>query len=325
MIEHFVYGPVPSRRLGRSLGVDLVPCKVCSYDCIYCQIGRTKEKTVERKPYIPMERILDQLYQKLKEGVSADCITLAGSGEPTLNSQIGPLIYDIKRHTEIPVAVLTNGSLLGNSQVRESIMEADVVLPSLDCHNQEGFETINRPHPRISFQTMVNGLIAFRKEYPGEIWLEVFILDGINATEADAVEFKHWIEMVNPQKIHLNTAVRPSAENYARQVCQEKMARFCKILGERAEVITPYRYHEEHERRDDIGEDLLSLLARRPCTLDDISCGLNVHKNEILKYIGPLVKNDTICMVKKGSAVYYQLKNPGNGLLPFPYRTASTS
>jgi len=283
------------------LGVDLVPCKVCSYDCIYCQIGRTKEKTVERKPYIPMERILDQVYQRLKEGVSADWITLAGSGEPTLNSQIGPLIYDIKRHTEIPVAVLTNGSLLGNSQVRESIMEADVVLPSLDCHNQEGFETINRPHPRISFQTMVNGLIAFRKEYPGEIWLEVFILDGINATEADAVEFKHW------------------------QVCPEKMARFCKILGEKAEVITPYRYHEEGKRRGDIGDDLLSLLARRPCTLDDISSGLNVHKNEILKYIGPLVKNDTICMVKKGPAVYYQLKNPGDGSLPFPHHTAGTS
>ena len=119
MSKHYVYGPVPSRRLGRSLGVDLVPYKVCSYDCIYCQLGRTKNKTIERKPYIPAAEILDQVRQKLTEGVSADYITVAGSGEPTLNSEIGRLIHDIKKHTKVPVAVLTNGSLLGDSRVRE--------------------------------------------------------------------------------------------------------------------------------------------------------------------------------------------------------------
>ena len=308
-MEHFVYGPVPSRRLGRSLGVDLVPYKVCSYDCIYCQLGRTKEKTIERKPYIPAGRILDQLYQKLKQGVSADYITVAGSGEPTLNTQIGSLIHEIKKNAKIPVAVLTNGSLLGDSQVRESIMEANVVLPSLDAHDQEGFEAINRPHSEIEFETMVEGLIAFRKEYSGEIWLEVFILEGINAREADAMQFKYWIERVNPEKVHINTAVRPSAETYARQVAPEEMARFCKILGEKAEVITPYKELERHERKADVEEDLLNLLARRPCTLDDIASGLSVHRNEILKYIEPLVKSHRIDMVKKNSGVYYQPKN----------------
>jgi wyosine [tRNA(Phe)-imidazoG37] synthetase (radical SAM superfamily) len=309
MAEHFVYGPVPSRRLGLSLGVDLVSYKVCSYDCIYCQLGRTKEKTIERKPYIAVGRILKQVYQKIKEGVRSDYITLAGSGEPTLNSQLGSLIRDIKKHTEIPVAVLTNSSLLMDNQVREAIMEADVVLPSLDAYDQEGFETINRPHPKIKFETMVEGLIAFRKEYSGEIWLEVFILDNINATEADAIRFKHWIERVNPQKVHINTAVRPSAENYARQVSKEKMARFCRILGEKAEVIAPYRDLEKHEKSTDVEEDLLNLLARRPCSLDDISSGLGVHKNEILKYIEPLVESHRINMVKRGSVVYYQPKN----------------
>ncbi|MCK4728527.1 MAG: radical SAM protein, partial [Desulfobacterales bacterium] len=119
-MKHFVYGPVPSRRLGRSLGIDLAPYKVCSYDCIYCQLGRTKEKTIERKPYVPVNKILEQVYQKLKEGVRADYITVAGSGEPTLNSEIGSLIHEIKKHIEIPVAVLTNGSLLRDSEVRES-------------------------------------------------------------------------------------------------------------------------------------------------------------------------------------------------------------
>jgi wyosine [tRNA(Phe)-imidazoG37] synthetase (radical SAM superfamily) len=245
----------------------------------------------------------------LKEGVRADYITLAGSGEPTLNSQIGSLIRDIKKHTEIPVAVLTNGSLLSESEVRRSLMEADVVLPSLDAYNQEGFETINRPHPEISFNTMVEGLIAFRKEYPGEIWLEVFILEGINASETDGLQFKHWIERVNPQKVHVNTAVRPSAETYARQVSSEKMGKFCKILDEKAEVITPYKDLEKHERRSDVEANILNLLVRRPCTLDDIASGLSVNKNEILKYIEPLVESHIIEIVKKGSLIYYQPKN----------------
>jgi len=306
MSKVFVYGPVPSRRLGRSLGVDLVPYKVCSYDCIYCQLGRTKEKTIERKPYIPAAEILDQLRQKLQEGVSAEFITVAGSGEPTLNSEIGPLVHDIKKETKIPVAVLTNGSLLSDRQVREAIMEADVALPSLDAYDQPGFEAVNRPHPEISFDTMVEGLMAFRKAYPGEIWLEVFILEGINATEADAVQFKRWIEKVNPQKIHVNTAVRPSAEAFARQVAPEEMARFCKVLGRQAEVIAPFKTVQGHERLAHVEEDLLNLLARRPCTLDDISSGLRVHRNEILKYIEPLIKARRIGTVKKGSQVYYR-------------------
>jgi wyosine [tRNA(Phe)-imidazoG37] synthetase (radical SAM superfamily) len=310
MTEKFVYGPVPSRRLGLSLGVDLVPYKVCSYDCIYCQLGRTPKKIIARKPYIPVDKILDQVCQKVKAGVRADYITVAGSGEPTLNSDIGLLIHDIKKHTQIPVAVLTNGSLLADSRVREAIMEADVVLPSLDAHNQEGFEAINRSHPDIRFDAMVNGLMTFRNEYAGAIWLELFILDGINATETDALQFKHWIDKIHPQKIQVNTAVRPSAETYARQVSAEKLGRFCEILGDQAEVIAPFRDSEKHTGKTNIERDLLSLLARRPCTLDDISSGLNVHKNEILKYIEPLVKNEKLRIAKKGSAIYYQPGNP---------------
>jgi wyosine [tRNA(Phe)-imidazoG37] synthetase (radical SAM superfamily) len=288
--------------------VDLVPYKVCSYDCIYCQLGRTKEKTIERKPYIPAAEILDQVREKLQEGVSADYITVAGSGEPTLNSEIGPLIHHIKRHTKVPVAVLTNGSLLGDSRVREAIMEADVVLPSLDAYDQKGFEAINRPHPEISFSTMAQGLMAFRKAYGGEIWLEVFVLDGINATETDATKFKLWIEKLNPEKVHVNTAVRPCAEAHARQVLPEKLARFCNVLGKKAEVIAPFKTSQGHARRARVEEELLNLLTRRPCTLDDISSGLRVHRNEILKTIEPLMRAHRIGTVKKGSKVYYQPK-----------------
>ncbi|MDY6987857.1 MAG: radical SAM protein [Thermodesulfobacteriota bacterium] len=309
MKQRFLYGPVPSRRLGRSLGLDLVPYKVCSYDCIYCQLGRTKTKTVERKPYNPIGEILDQLYETLEKGVHADYISLAGSGEPTLNSDMGPLIHDIKKHTDIPVAVLTNGSLLGDSRVQESIMEADVVLPSLDAYDQRGFETINRPHPDISFKTMAQGLVDFRKVYSGEIWLEVFILENVNATETDAAHFRQWIERVDPQKVHVNTAVRPSAEPHAQKVSQEKMARFCRILGEKAEVIAPFEDLHKHETKTNIEQDILNLLARRPCTLDDISSGLAVHKNEVIKYMDLLLKDDRIKAVNKDAAVYYQLRD----------------
>jgi len=309
MTKSFVYGPVPSRRLGLSLGIDLVPYKVCSYDCIYCQLGRTKQKTIERKPYIPAHTLIGQLYEKLNHGITADYVTVAGSGEPTLNSEIGSLIRDIKKHIAIPVAVLTNGSLLGDSEVRKSIMDADVILPSLDAHGEKGFQIINRPHPEINFEGMVEGLIAFRKEYSGRIWLEVFLLEGINASKRDALCFREWIEKINPEKVHLNTAVRPPAETYAQQVSPEKMAAFCSIIGKKAEVVAPFKCLQRPEKGQAIREDLLNLLARRPCTLDDISSGLNVHKNEILKYIEPLLKEGKIGLVKRGSAIYYQPSN----------------
>ena len=308
--KNHVYGPVPSRRLGLSLGVDLVPYKVCSYDCIYCQIGRTKEKTIKRKPYIPRGEILAQLCQKLKEDIFLDFITLAGSGEPTLNSDIESLISDIKKHTKIPVAVLTNASLFWDSSVRQSIMQADVVLPSLDAYDQQGFERINRPHHSIKLDAMAEGLMSFRKEYLGEIWLEMFVLEGINATESDAIRFKSLLEKVNPKKIHINTAIRPTAEAYARPVPHEEITRFSNILGERAEIIAPFSDTTRHIEKARVEEGLLDLLARRPCTLEDISSGLNVHQSEILKRMEPLIRNHTINMMKKDCVIYYQSKNP---------------
>lgn len=288
--------------------MDLVPYKVCSYDCIYCQLGRTQGKTIDRKPYIPAGEILDQVRERLQEGVAADYITVAGSGEPTLNSDIGPLIHHLKQDVDVPVAVLTNGSLLADSQVREAIKEADVVLPSLDAYDQEGFETINRPHPEISFATMIQGLMAFRKAYGGEIWLEVFVLDGINASEADARKFKLWIDKLDPEKVHVNTAVRPCAEAHARQVSPEQLALFCHVLGKKAEVIAPFKASPQQAKGNHVEEDILSLLARRPCTLDDMASGLQVHRNELLKYIEPLVRTHRIGTVKQGSEVYYHPK-----------------
>ena len=155
-----IYGPVPSRRLGRSLGIDLVPYKICSYDCVYCQLGCTTQKTVERKEYVPLDDLAQEIGQIMATGVTADYITLAGSGEPTLNSEIGSVISELKSKTDIPVAVLTNGSLLWNGEVRESILEADLILPSLDAASEATFDYVNRPDPEVTSEGVQEGYLA---------------------------------------------------------------------------------------------------------------------------------------------------------------------
>jgi wyosine [tRNA(Phe)-imidazoG37] synthetase (radical SAM superfamily) len=268
---------------------------------------------------VPVNAVLDQLERKLKETGRLDFISLAGSGEPTLHSELGSIIEGIKVLTQVPVAVLTNGSLLWDSRVRDALMAADVVLPSFDAWDQKGFEAINRPHGDVSFEKMVRGLIDFRKAYRGDIWLEVFVLDNVNATEDDARKLKAWIEKIGPQKIHVNTAVRPTAEANARRASQETLVRFCRILGKNAEVIAPYRNSEKHDGGVGVEKNLLGLLARRPCTLDDMASGLSVHRNNLLECLNPLLENGTIEAVKKGSEVYYQAadaeKRRGEGSL----------
>ncbi len=168
----YIFGPVPSRRLGRSLGVDLVPFKTCSYDCIYCQLGRTTNQTVERREWVPLDAVLAELRGKLAS--QPDYITLSGSGEPTLYSRLDELIDGIRAMTEVPIAVLTNGSLLWQPEVRSKLLRAHLVIPSLDAGDERTFQAIDRPHGTISFKRMLWGLIDFRREYQGQYWLEVF-------------------------------------------------------------------------------------------------------------------------------------------------------
>jgi wyosine [tRNA(Phe)-imidazoG37] synthetase (radical SAM superfamily) len=305
--QRLIYGPVPSRRLGFSLGVDLVPLKTCSYNCIYCQLGKSARTTVDQKTYVSVEAILAQLSAKLKDAGHTDHITLGGSGEPTLNDQVGLLIHQIKRLTDIPVAVLTNSSLLGDPRVRHSLLEADVVLPSLDAYDEKGFQTINRPHGDIRFDDMVNGLIAFREEFSGALWLEVFVLEGVNATDKDAEQFSKWIGRINPEKIHINTSVRPPAEAFAQQAAPDTLARFCHVLGNKAEVIASFKGSGKHAMKHSLEEELLNILARRPCTLRDLSSALSANENEIRKGVDPLVKDGKVSTTRKGSSIYYQI------------------
>jgi len=302
----YLYGPVPSRRLGRSLGVDIVPAKVCTLDCVYCQIGRTTDKSVERKDYTDIEAILTELKERLAAGLKADFITISGSGEPTLHSRLGELIDGIKKITNIPVAVITNGTLLYKPDVRADCAKADVVLPSLDAGDQRAFQRINRPHTDISIEKLISGLCAFRNEYAGQIWLEVFFVEGLNTDSEQIAKIKSAIERICPDKVQLNTAVRPTAEPNIKSVDAEKLKSIAGLLGEKCEVVADFMPHHHDVYFESKAEDVLSMLKRRPCTLEDVCRGLDINRNEALKYITGLKGQGVIDSEEKDGTIFFK-------------------
>jgi wyosine [tRNA(Phe)-imidazoG37] synthetase (radical SAM superfamily) len=306
--KNLIYGPVPSRRLGYSLGVDLVPYKVCSYNCVYCQIGPTQNTTIVRGEYASPERIISELTNRLSEGVRPDYITLGGSGEPTLNTNIGDIIRKIKKVSRVPVAVLTNGSLLYDPAIQKDISQADVVLPSFDACNQRIFSKINRPHPDLNFNIITNGLIEFSRMFAGQLWLEVFIVDGINAEDIIIKDYIKWINEINPDKIHLNTAVRPAAEMSVRPLSLEVMQKFCQILGKKAEVVASFKKAQHDRAKLNEKIEILNMLSRRPCTIDDISAGLGIPKDQVIAQLEPLIEEEIVEALIIRDKNFYQKK-----------------
>lgn len=304
----YTYGPVPSRRLGLSLGVDIVPPKICTLDCIYCQLGRTPRTSVTRGDFVDIEAVLAEIEGKLKAGLKADYITLAGSGEPTLNSRLGDLIDGIRRLTDIPIAILTNGTLLYREDVRAECAKADVVAPSLDAGDAATFQAVNRPNPEITIEKLVSGLEQFRKEFHGQIWLEVFLIEGVN-TDAEEIErIKGLIQRIQPDKIHLNTAVRPPAEQNVRAVPRETLDRIARQIGGACEVIgaAPAGLSERHEARAEA--DVISVLKRRPCSIEDICTGLGMHRNEAVKHVTRLQERGIVHSERRGDVIYFHIR-----------------
>ncbi len=306
--KKYLFGPVPSRRLGRSLGVDIVPPKTCTMDCVYCQLGPGGKKTIERKDYVPIDDVLSQLKDRIAQGINADYITISGSGEPTLHCHLGQLIEGIKKLTDIPVAVLTNGTLLYDPSVRADCAKADLVLPSLDAGDEQTFQKINLPHTDITFQKLIDGLCAFRAEFKGQIWLEVFFCQGINTNQEQVEKIRKVAEKIKPDKIQINTAVRPTAEKEIAPVDQQELTRIAEKLGKNAEVVADFPPHIQYSA--DIStraEDILEMLSRRPCTLDDICLGLGLVPNHAQKYINYLVENKKIISEYKNNKLFFNI------------------
>ncbi len=308
----YIFGPVPSRRLGLSLGVDLVLFKTCCFDCVYCQLGRTTDKTIERKEYVPVDEVIAEIKQRCDEGLKADYITMSGSGEPTLNSGIGRVIAAVKKITDIPVAVITNGGLLSDPQVRKDLLLADLVVPSLDGGNGGAVERVDRPDPSINFDKLVEGLVKFREEFNGQMWLEVFIVAGLNDDDDDVEMLAEQVELIKPDRIQINTVIRPPAESYAQRVGDERMREIAAKFGEKAEIIAPFERESQPSEIQSGAADVEEMIARRPCSLRDIASGLGMHENETVKYISSLTAAGTIVERRQGDTVYYTLANQIN-------------
>jgi wyosine [tRNA(Phe)-imidazoG37] synthetase (radical SAM superfamily) len=305
----YVFGPVPSRRLGRSLGIDLIPFKACTFDCLYCQLGPTPAKTTDLQDTISIDGVIEELKEKLTS--RPDYITLSGSGEPTLYVRMGELIERIHSLTDTPVAVITNGSLLWNKEVRQGLVNADVVLPSLDAGDDETFRLINRPHEDVSFAQLLLGLITFREEYHGQYWLEVLLLSGLTDTREKVSKIAEAVKRIRPDRVQLNTCVRPGADPSARMVSRDKLLQLAELFSPKAEVIADYRDEATPRGESEVGKtEILEMLARHPSTAEDVATALTMGQEEAMTALEGLVAEGLVkrSEVGRGRAHYVVAK-----------------
>lgn len=306
----YLFGPVPSRRLGMSLGLDLVPKKVCSLDCVYCEVGKTTKLSLERKEYINANCIKDELEHYLKNNPRPDYITITASGEPTLNLQLGEIIDFIKENkAAIPVALITNGSLLYDPKVRKEMMKADLLLPSLDAASNKAFKKINRPAENLSVEMCIQGLISLREEFKGKIWLEVFILPGYNDSEEELTALKEVILKVKPDAVHLNTLDRPGTVANLRGANKEELQAVVDFWQmQNVEIVAKLKQVEAQQSyRKDKASAILETLARRPCTIDDLTKILGLTSEEIQMQVNQLVGINKLESVAQERGHFYQL------------------
>ncbi len=278
-LKSYIIGPVPSRRLGKSLGIDLMPPKTCTYNCIYCQtMMDTNFKTLERKEWVPFDEVIRQM--KAKINCNPDIITITGCGEPTLYSKIGKLIDKLKSMTDTKICVLTNGSLLGMPKIRQELLNADIVMPNLDAGDNETYQKVNRPHKDLSFDSMVEGLIGFGKLFQHQLWLEIFLIEGISTSDSQLEKMAEIADRISPDRIQLNTVTKPTREYCGGAVSREKMEQYSKLFGEKAEIIV--NYSKAHRPNDfPISYDeLIKFLKKQHCTLDDISENFRLNRME---------------------------------------------
>ena len=318
-----LFGPVPSRRLGMSLGIDLVPKKVCSLNCVYCEVGKTDRLTIKQDEYISEKEVKAELLDYFKNNPDPDTFTFSGSGEPTLNNKIGPIIAFLKEHKpQVNVAVLTNGTLLSLATLREAIVEADFVLPSLDAVSESAFKKINRPCPDIDLQAYIEGLIAFRKlqlereKQDGRkrrMDLEIFILPGYNDAKEELDLFKKTILKIMPTSVQLNTLDRPGSVKHLVSASRIKLEDIVSYWGlDYVEIISAAPNRKKIQAyHGNIETAIVEMISRRPCTLDDLSISLGHHISEINKYLDVLESEGIITRKEEDRGTFYQLKNKG--------------
>ncbi len=306
-----LFGPVPSRRLGISLGVDLVPHKVCSLNCVYCEVGRTTNLTIEREEYIPLNDILAELKNYLNQKPDLDYITFSGAGEPLLHSGIGKVISFIKEdYPQYKLALLTNSTLLYDENVRKEILGIDLLLPSLDAVSEKVFKKLNRPNSKLDNNKIIDGLIKFKKVFKGKIWLEIFVIPGLNDTQEELELLKRTITDIAPDQVQLNTLDRPGTESWIEPITKNRMeeiAEFFKPLP--VEIIAKFQSrHKIRSYQKDVEQQIIETIKRRPCTDKDLSEMLGIHINEINKYLSELLHEGSISSQQLERGTFFRAK-----------------
>ncbi len=325
-----IFGPVNSRRLGRSLGVDLFKEKICNLNCIYCEVGATTRLTCERAEYVPTAEIIAEIdaYCRQPEHVAElDFVTVTASGEPTLHSGLGEILAHLKKVTAKPVAVLTNGTTFSDARVCEELAQADVVIPSLDSALAESFRKLDRPANCLDLQQVIEGLVAFSHQYQGKLWLEILFARGINDSDEDVLALRRVAGRMRVDRIQLNTVARPPLESFARPLDRQKML----AIAEQFRQDNPSRpvdllargaeQNDDHELQKDFDldrdadrqallDEIIEMLKRRPCTAADINRTFHLGgSDKVEQLLDPLVHAGTLQKRSHGDRLYYQCRS----------------
>ncbi len=300
-----IFGPVASRRLGRSLGIDVIPYKTCSFDCVYCECGKTTDLSTLRREFYPLEEILEELRERLSTITELpDVITFSGAGEPTLYSRLGELIMETKKVTRLPVAVITNSSLFGNLEVRNELMQADILLPSLDSAIEESFKAINRPHRNCDLEGIIKGMEELLSSFTGRVYMEILLIEGFNSDEENLHALKTVLDRLKFDSIQLNTAVRPGTLGEIEPISPDELGRIRRFFGPRCEIIARTSARAQHE--DGAAWELvLKILERRPSTAEDLHLALGIPVQELVKHLAAMRENGLVATERKGKLTFY--------------------
>lgn len=300
MTKKHVFGPVPSRRLGFSLGIDLVPLKTCTYNCVYCQLFQTSNHTIERQSFFDKNLIVAEVLDAINENKNIDYLTFSGSGEPTLNSDIGYIIEELKKSTDIPIVLITNSSLLWMPQVREDVKNVDAVMPSIDSVIGKSWNAVNRPASGIDLDTINQGLKDFCNTFKGKIWMEVMLVEGINDNKDEIKKIADFVNSLRVDKVQINTVVRPPNEKYAKPLSKEFLEDIVTFFNHDTEIIAPFKKEGNQSEVKDKGKLILDLLTRRPCILSEMAESLGVHVNEASKLLQKLEEEGKVMRLDSG-------------------------
>ena len=304
----YVFGPVPSRRLGVSLGVDLVKMKTCNLDCIYCECGATKKYITERGKFVDVTELVAELKEVL-EHLEPDFITFSGGGEPTLNSELGKVVEEIKKISKAKIALITNSTLLNDEDLLDEIMGIDLVMPSIDAISEDVFLKINRPDKSIKSKTITDGIRKLSQRFTGDIYIELFIVEGVNDTEEELKKFVDYLKEVKYTKLQLNSLARPGAEEWVKPAKMERLSQikeYFEEMGlENVDIIKKYQSRNNIKNYSNTLERLIiGMLAKRACSLLDLLDITNLNSEELNKYLDILEKEGEITSFIKDNQVF---------------------